>query len=83
MSDISQDPKTKICCVSKDKKALELLKVNLNLKVFDTMFAARFLESEATSEKIHKRVLRLRNELPNKNSVAKLKKPPSLTFVVK
>ena len=37
MSDVSQDTKVKICCVSKEKKAMELLKVKPNLKIADTI----------------------------------------------
>ena len=56
------------------KKAVKMIKANPNLKVVDAMFAAKFPESEATFKEIQKKVLRLCDELPNKNPVAKLKK---------
>ena len=65
------------------KQAVEMLKANPNLKVVDAMFAAKFPESEATFRKIHKKVLRLSDELPNKNPVAKMKKTPSIISVIK
>ena len=36
MSSVYQYAKVKICCVSKDKKAMELLKFKPNLKIADT-----------------------------------------------
>ena len=76
-------PRPKSAVFPRKKKDMGKLKVNPSLKVVDAIFAAQFLESEAMSETIQKRVLRLRDELPNKNPVAKLKKTPSILSVIK
>ena len=65
------------------KNSTELLKVNPNLKVVDTMFAARLPESEASSKTIQKRVQQIRDEILNKDPLSKPNNMPSITSVVK
>ena len=47
------------------------------------MFEARFPESEATSRKIQKRVIHIRDKLPNNNLVSELNKMPLIPSAVK
>ena len=76
-------PRPKYAVSPRTKKSVDILKVNPNLKVVDSMFAVQFPESEATSKTIKKRLIQLRDELPNNNTVSKLKKTPSIDSVVK
>ena len=75
-------PRSKSAVSPRTKKAVDLLKVNPNLKVVDAMFPARLPKSEATSKTIHKRVLWIRDKL-QKNPLSKLKNTPSILSVVK
>ena len=76
-------PRPKHAVYPRTKKAVDMLKVNPNLKVVDTMFAARLPESEASSKTIQKRVQQIHDEILNKDPLSKPNNLPSINSVVK